>query len=83
MKVEKVTLPVVAAVLGEAAFAYHGQRPDLIVDASAAPLSSPTQGASAAVGLPDFTDLVASAAPAVVNISVTRAVPAARAQGPG
>jgi serine protease Do len=83
MKLEKFTLPVVAAALGAAALAYHGQRPDLIVDASAAPLSSPTQGASAAVGLPDFTDLVASAAPAVVNISVTRAVPAARAQSPG
>jgi serine protease Do len=83
MKLKKLALPVAAVALGAAALAYHGERPDFIVDASAASLPAPGPAAPAAVGLPDFTDLVAAAAPAVVNISVTRAVPTTRPQGPG
>lgn len=83
MKLKKLVLPVAVAALGAAALTYHGQRPDFIDDASAASLPAPRPAANAAVGLPDFTDLVAAAAPAVVSISVTRQVPTANLPGPG
>jgi len=83
MKTKKLALSVAAVALAAAALGYHGQRPDFIADAAAASLPAQGPAAPAAVALPDFTDLVAAASPAVVNISVSRTVPAARSQGPG
>jgi serine protease Do len=82
MKLKKLALPVAAVALAATALDYYGQRPDFIAEAAAAALPAEAPVASAAVGLPDFTELVAAAAPAVVNISVSRTLPAARAQGP-
>ncbi len=87
MNLKRYATPALAAaatvMLATAALAWHGYYPDassslavpLVGTAQAATLSATPSPAS--VGLPDFTDLVERASPAVVNISATRTVPAA------
>jgi serine protease Do len=73
MQFKRLAPPLAAVALAVAALAGFGQHPPAF--AVTPPASGPA--APAAVGLPDFTGLVAAAAPAVVSVSVTRMQPVA------
>ncbi len=85
MNLKRYATPALAAAftIATASLAWHGYHPEassrlavsLVGEAQAATLNATPSPAS--VGLPDFTDLVERASPAVVNISATRTVPAA------
>jgi len=83
MNLKRLATPALAAAIATATLAWHGLHVDdpttlaapLVATAQAAPLA--TAPSPTSVGLPDFTDLVERASPAVVNISATRTVPAA------
>ncbi|HMM76118.1 MAG TPA: DegQ family serine endoprotease [Gammaproteobacteria bacterium] len=87
MNLKRYATPALAAAIATATLAWHGYHPGdpaalnapLVAEAQASPLGATPPPAS--VGLPDFTDLVQRASPAVVNISATRTVPAAN-RGP-
>jgi serine protease Do len=69
----------VAAALGAATLGYAGAEYFPIQKANAAPAAAATVAAPAAALLPDFTALVESQGPAVVNITVTQRTQAAAA----
>lgn len=83
MNLKPYATPALAAALATSALVWHGMRDDaagsvvvpFVSAAQANALSPPAT--PAAVGLPDFTDLVSRASPAVVNISATRTMPTA------
>lgn len=82
MNVKRLATPVLAVAITTAALAWHGYHPDdpanLVAPWIGRAEAAPTAARAAAVGLPDFTDLVERASPAVVNISATRTVTAAQ-----
>ena len=69
----------VAAALGAATLGYAGAEYFPIQKANAAPAAAAAVAAPAAASLPDFTALVESEGPAVVNITVTQRAQAASA----
>lgn len=89
MNLKKLATPALAVAIATSALAWHGfeGRPaestaalasQLVPAAVAAPAVDPAR-----TGLPDFTDLVARATPAVVNIRATRTLPTAQGRGFG
>ena len=83
MNLKRYATPAFAAVLATSALAWHGYNAGgasgvaarFVGDAQANSLSETPSPAG--VGLPDFTELVSRASPAVVNISATRTLPTA------
>ncbi len=85
MNLKRHATPALAAAIATATLAWHGYHADdpttLAAPLVAAAQAGPLAASPASVGLPDFTDLVERASPAVVNISATRTVPTAN-RGP-